>query len=120
MLSSCKYDIIIFTTDLLNSNLKSLEQNAYIYFKTNLSSLTECSDPGLTGTTNYGNGLLLFTEKEFCADGVCNDVSVCEVVNDAGDSNYYLPIDGPSNIAKDLVHRIKVFPTNILSSAVKK
>lgn len=68
--------------------------------------MTACSDPGLTGLVNYGNGLLQFTVKEFCSNGVCNDVSVCQIVNDSGEKIYYVPIDGPANKSKELVPKI--------------
>ena len=64
-----------------------------------MSSVTECNDPGLTGTTNYGNGLLHFIEKSFCANGVCEDVKICQLTNDAGEKKYYLPV-GAGNLSK--------------------
>ena len=41
--------------------------------------MTTCNDPGLTSAVNYGNGLIQFTQKSFCSNGVCNDVTVCQV-----------------------------------------
>ena len=57
-----------------------------------ISSITECNDPQPSGVTNYGNGLLHYIEKEFCAHGVCKDVTVCELTSDAGEKTYYLPL----------------------------
>ena len=65
-----------------------------------ISSITECSDPGLSGTINYGNGLINFIEKSFCAHGICEDVTICQLTNDAGEKNYYLPL-GSGNISKN-------------------
>lgn len=65
-----------------------------------ISSVTDCNDPGLSGTINYGNGLINFIEKSFCAHGVCEDVSICQLTNDAGEKNYYLPVGG-NNVSKN-------------------
>ena len=73
---------------------------AYVHLKPKISSVTECSDPGLSGTINYGNGLLHFNEKSFCAHGVCEDVTICQLTNDAGEKKYYLPV-GSGNISKN-------------------
>ena len=69
------------------------------------SSITECNDPGLSGITNYGNGLLHYADKEFCAHGVCKDITVCQLTSDAGEEKYYLPLNRNNNIAKDLVYK---------------
>ena len=75
------------------------------------SSITDCSDPGIIkGAFYYGSGLLHYTEKEFCAHGVCKDVTVCELTSDVGEKKYYLPLGG-NNESKELVF---VYPTNCL------
>ena len=66
-----------------------------------ISSVTECNDPGLSGTTNYGNGLLHFIVKSFCAHGVCEDLTICQLTNDAGEKNNYLQV-GAGNLSKCL------------------
>ena len=65
--------------------------------------MTTCSDPGLTAAVNYGNGLIQFTQKSFCSNGVCNDVTVCQVLTSSGEENYYIPVDGTLNEMKELV-----------------
>ena len=71
-----------------------------ISLKPLLSSVTECNDPGLSGTINYGNGLLHLTEKRFCAHGVCEYLNICRLISDTGEESYYLPV-GPGNISKN-------------------
>jgi len=61
------------------------------------SSVTKCDDPGLTSAENYGNGLIKFTEKSFCSNGVCESVTVCRILTRSGDENYYIPLDGTLN-----------------------
>ena len=65
--------------------------------------MTTCNDPGLTSAVNYGNGLIQFTQKSFCSNGVCNDVTVCQVLTSSGEENYYIPVDGTFNEMKELV-----------------
>ena len=65
--------------------------------------MTTCNDPGLTSVDNYGNGLIQFTQKSFCSNGVCNDVTVCQVLTSSGEENYYIPVDGTLNEMKELV-----------------
>ena len=65
--------------------------------------MTTCNDPGLTSAVNYGNGLIQFTQKSFCSNGVCNDVTVCQVLTSSGEKNYYIPLDGTLNEMKELV-----------------
>lgn len=71
-----------------------------ISLKPLLSSVTECNDPGLSGTINYGNGLLHLTEKRFCAHGICQDLNICRLISDTGEESYYLPV-GPGNISRN-------------------
>ena len=65
--------------------------------------MTRCNDPGLTSAVNYGNGLIEFTLKSFCSNGVCNDVIVCQVMTGSGEQNYYIPVDGSLNESKEMV-----------------
>ena len=66
--------------------------------------MTTCNDPGLTLTAvNYGNGLIQFTQKSFCSNSVCNDVTVCQVLTSSGEKNYYIPVDGTLNESKEMV-----------------
>ena len=72
--------------------------------ETVLSSISGCSDTGLTGITNYGNGLIQFRKKSFCVNGVCNDVTICQIT-DNGERKYYLPVDEKDNISRGLVNK---------------
>ena len=65
--------------------------------------MTICNDPGLTSAVNYGNGLIQFTQKSFCSNGVCRDVTVCQVSSSSGKKNYYIPVDGTLNEFKEMV-----------------
>ena len=65
--------------------------------------MTTCNDPGLTSAVNYGNGLIQFTQKSFCSNGACEDVTVCQVLAGSGEENYYIPVDGTLNESKELV-----------------
>ena len=65
--------------------------------------MTTCNDPGLSSAENYGNGLIQLTQKSFCSNDVCNEVSICQITTSSGDENYYIPVDGTLNISRALV-----------------
>ena len=73
--------------------------------ETVLSSVSACSDTGLSDVVNYGNGLIQFQEKSFCANGVCNDVTICQIVTDEGEEKYYVPVEQNLNIMQGLVNK---------------
>ena len=66
--------------------------------------MTECYDPaqispgwpnGIPGYADdhvhYGNGLLHYSQQEFCdSNGVCDDVTVCKTDHE-GEEKYYIP-----------------------------
>ena len=52
---------------------------------------------------NYGNGLIQFQEKSFCANGICNDVTICQIT-DEGEEKYYVPVDQDLNNSRGLVN----------------
>ena len=72
--------------------------------ETVISSISDCSDTGLTAVVNYGNGLIQFQEKSFCANGVCNDVTICQIVTNEGEEKYYVPVEQDLNIMRGLVN----------------
>ena len=55
-----------------------------------------------------GNGLIKFAKKSFCLNGTCNDVTVCMLKTATGEENYYLPLIGPLNKSKEMVHYFQV------------
>ena len=75
--------------------LKFVFQNfscTIIILETVRSSITSCSDPGLT-VTHYGNGLIQLNQKSFCLNGDCEDLTVCQVVEN-GQIKDYVPMRG--------------------------
>ena len=66
------------------------------------------SFPGLSGTVTHpsGNGLIQFTQKEFCMgnNGPCNSLTVCQV-GEVGEPRYYLPVRSasPLNRSKEMI-----------------
>ena len=80
--------------------------------------MTTCNDPGLTSAVNYGNGLIQFTQKSFCSNGVCNDVTVCQVLTSSGEENYYIPVDGTLNESKEMVILFFVHFQRVITGAL--
>ena len=81
--------------------LKFVFQNfscTIIILETVRSSITSCSDPGLT-VTHYGNGLIQLNQKSFCLNGDCEDLTVCQVVEN-GQIKDYVPMRGVSPLNK--------------------
>ena len=76
---------------------------AFLWSKKRWSSISECSDPQLTGKDYYGNGLLNFAEKSFCKNGICKELTVCQITTNEGEENYYLPLDGVLNKSKEFI-----------------
>ena len=51
---------------------------------------------------SYGSGTIQFTQKSFCSNSVCNDITICEVVGSSGEKKYYVPLHGIANESKVL------------------
>ena len=62
-------------------------------------------DTGLTDVVYDSNGLIQIQEKSFCANGVCNDVTVCQIVTDEGKEICYDPGEQKLNIMRVLVNK---------------
>ena len=89
--------------DLSRSTVRSTLSCTISILETLLSSITSCSDPGLTAT-HYGNGLIQLNQKSFCLNGNCEDITVCQVVEN-GETKDYIPMRGvsPLNKSKEMV-----------------
>ena len=45
-----------------------------------------------------------FVEKSFCSNNVCEDVTVCQLVNDQGEEKFYVPLNQSLNKSRELDH----------------
>ena len=72
--------------------------------------VSSACNPGIPdpSAVSYGSGTIQFTMKSFCSNGVCNDISVCEIVASSGERKYYVPLHGSDSVSKELVYTISL------------
>ena len=57
-------------------------------------------DEETTWNHEYGSGLIVLTEKNFCSGSTCKDLKVCWAANEDGESAFYLPVGHETNVSK--------------------
>ena len=79
--------------------------NQSFNLKTHIRKAKDCMpvtawDEDTTWDHEYGLGLIVLTEKNFCSGSTCKDLKVCWAANEDGESAFYLPVGHETNVSK--------------------
>ena len=98
--------------------------NQSFNLKTHIRKAKDCMpvtawDEDTTWNHEYGSGLIVLTEKNFCSGSTCKDLKVCWAANEDGESAFYLPVGHETNVSKLKVQKLNTTHNTFIPTGKK-